>query len=185
MMDENQFWQIIDNSRQKARERERPKSQDFIDVHEQTLAEALEQLPPAEIAAFDDRFWERHRAAYDWGLWAVAYWLGGGCSDDGFTDFRACLISLGKDPFYRALADPDSLADVVDQPDAPYMQAEGFQYVASEVYERVAGSSSMPRSTDTANVSREPSGERFDFDDEEEMERRFPRIVGKFPEGLD
>jgi hypothetical protein len=156
-----------------------------MDVHEKTLAEELEALSPEEVAAFDDRFWERHRAAYNWGLWAVAYWLGGGCSDDGFTDFRACLISLGEDVYNRAVADPDSLADVVDQPDCPYMQSEGFQYIALDVYERKTGSRDRPEALEAPRLYREPTGERFDFDNDEEMERRFPRIVSKFPEGLD
>ncbi|WP_020475066.1 DUF4240 domain-containing protein [Zavarzinella formosa] len=96
MMDETRFWNIIDTSRQQASEQKRRQGQDFIDIHEKTLADALRQLPAEEIAAFDERFHHYSGRAYHWDLWAAAYWLHGGCSDDGFTDFRACLISLGK-----------------------------------------------------------------------------------------
>src|SRR5579871_3125724 len=130
MMDEARFWEIIAISRQKAREIERKPLEDFIDAHEKTLAETLRTLPPAEVAAFNDRFWEMHRRAYRWDLWAAADWMEGGCSDDGFIDFRSCLVSLGKDLYYRILADPDVLAEIVDLPDTPFMQAEGFQYIA-------------------------------------------------------
>ncbi len=179
MVDEARFWQIVDDSRLKARAVKRRPDEDFIDVHERTLAESLRALPPAEIAAFSERFWHFHRLAYRWDLWAAAYWLHGGCGDDGFIDFRACLISLGKQLFFQALKDPDSLADVVGGADIPYMQAEGFQYVASRVYEELTGEE-MPEGE--RHGPQEPMGTRIDHDDEEVMSERFPKIVAKFPE---
>jgi hypothetical protein len=127
MMEEARFWNIIDSSRQRAREMKRLPRQDFLELHEQTLADALRPLPPVEIAAFHERFSYYRGLAYRWDLWAAAYWLHGGCSNDGFLDFRSCLISLGKTLFFQVLKAPDSLADIVDRPDVPYMQAEGFQ----------------------------------------------------------
>src|SRR5207247_1890272 len=128
-------------------------------------------------------FWERHAHAYRWDLWAAAYWLGGGCSDDGFIDFRSCLISLGKTDYERILADPDNLVDVVDRPDAPYMHSEGFQYIASRVYKELTGEE-MPVSEDDAGeyVPIEPAGERIDHDSDAVMQKRFPRLFARFPE---
>lgn len=179
MMDDTRFWNIIDTSRQRAAEIKRRPGQDFIDVHEQTLAEALRALPPAEIAEFADRFWHHHAMVYRWDLWAAAYWLHGGCSDDGFVDFRSCLISLGQNLFFQVLADPDSLADIVDRHDTPYMQSEGFQYVAAKVYKEKTGAE-MPIGESRAPP--DPAGDEFDFEDEELMRERFPRIVAKFPD---
>lgn len=179
MMEEARFWEIVDSSRQRAREMKRRPGQDFVDLHEQTLADALRHLPPAEIVAFRERFWCYHGLAYRWDLWAAAYWLHGGCSDDGFIDFRSCLISLGKKLFFQVLKDPDALADIVDRPDAPYMQAEGFQYVASKVYEEKTGEE-MPEGE--AYGPAKPAGRRIDYDDDEVMRRRFPKIVAKFPD---
>ena len=132
-MDKDQFWSIIDSSRAAAAKMKRAPGQDFLDLHEQTLAEALRALPPEDIAAFNDVFWSIHRSAYRWDLWGAAYWLHGGCGDDGFTDFRACMISLGKEHFARVLSNPDALADLAGRPDIPYTQAEGFQYIADRV----------------------------------------------------
>src|SRR5438270_601527 len=101
MMEEARFWSIVDSARQRAREMKRRPGQDFIDLHEQTLADALRPLPPADIIAFSERFWYYHATAYRWDLWAAAYWLHGGCSDDGFIDFRSCLVSLGKELFFQ------------------------------------------------------------------------------------
>ena len=108
-------------------------------------------------------------------------WLGsGGCGDDGFIDFRACLISLGQDRYAKALQDPDSLAEIVDLSDVPDMQSEGFQYVASKVYREKTGQD-MPLDGSSCEHS-EPDGEDFDFEDEGEMAQRFPRLVKKMPE---
>ena len=38
-----------------------------------------------------------HAVLYRWDMWAAAYLIGGGCSDDGFIDFRAGLIAQGLD----------------------------------------------------------------------------------------
>lgn len=45
-----------------------------------------------------------------WDEWAAAYQIGGGCSDDVFSDFKAGLVALGSDWFERVAADPDELA---------------------------------------------------------------------------
>jgi hypothetical protein len=179
MMDEDRFWDIIDTSRYRAREMPRGPTQDFIDLHEQTLVEALRGITPSEVFAFRERFEYFHGMAYRWDLWAAAYWLHGGCSDDGFTDFRSCLISLGKERYFQVLRDPDSLADLVDLPDMPYLQAEGIQYVPSRVYEELTGEE-MPEG-DTYGPD-EPSGERVDHDDDEVMGRHFPKLVARFPD---
>src|SRR5688572_10313834 len=108
-MKEDVFWRIIAASRDDAK---RAKGDDdFAEVHMDALKATLLKLKPEEIIAFDAIFTQASRRAYRWDLWAAAYWLGGGCSDDGFMDFRACLVSLGKDWYDRVLANPDALAD--------------------------------------------------------------------------
>ena len=181
MMNETRFWGIIDTSRTHARELPGRAGQDFIDRQEQTLAKVLRQLPAKEIAEFNRRFWSTHWQAYRWDLWGLAYWLHGGCGNDGFTDFRACLISLGKDVFFATLKDPDSLTDLLDRPNKPYMQGEGFQYVAGRVYREKTGHD-MPTATSDDDFPSKPAGEKFDFEDGEIMESRYPKLVAKFPE---
>jgi uncharacterized protein DUF4240 len=183
MMSEAAFWKIIDSSREKAKKKKRPPGRDFMDVHEETLAEALGELEPAAIVGFAQRFWTLHQKAYRWDLWGAAYWLGGGCSDDGFIDFRACLISLGKEAFQKILKNPDKIADYVDRPDMPYMQSEGFQYVASKTYKNATGKELPDLELEQAPI--DPEGEQFDFDDEELMSEHYPKLVQKLPEGGD
>lgn len=49
-----------------------------------------------------------HQALYRWDVWAAAYLIGGGCSDDSFMDFRAGLIAQGRDWYQKAAASPAS-----------------------------------------------------------------------------
>jgi hypothetical protein len=50
--------------------------------------------------------------SYRSSLWAAAYVINGGCSDDGFDYFRGWLMLQGREAFGQAVADPDSLADL-------------------------------------------------------------------------
>ena len=50
--------------------------------------------------------------SYRSSLWAAAYVINAGCSDDGFGYFRGWLMFQGRETFGQAVADPDSLADL-------------------------------------------------------------------------
>lgn len=180
-MDRDQFWEIIDRSRRQAAEVKRDQATDFLDVHIAKLADELRKLPPEEVISFDHHFTECMEEAYRWDLWGAAYWLHGGCGDDGFTDFRSCLISTGKENFYRVLAHPDDVAELEGKPDIPYLQSEGFQYVAGTVYREMTGDC-LPCTVSGSAEPREPVGQRYDFEDEEEVARRYPKLYAKYPD---
>ena len=80
----------------------------------ETIGERLEALPgrlarfkPRAIRDFAAMLRGRWDAACRSDVWALAYLLRGGGSDDSFTDFRAWLIMQGRDVFEGALANPD------------------------------------------------------------------------------
>lgn len=66
----------------------------------------LARLPQEEIIAYRERFDEVHGAVYRWDVWAGAYLIGGGCSDDSFMDLRAGLIALRQDRHEPAARSP-------------------------------------------------------------------------------
>lgn len=179
-MDEARFWSIVEESRTRAAQSPRAEAQEFLDLQIEQLRALLRQLPPTEVAAYQHAFSHHFEMAYHWELWGAAYWLGGGCSDDCFMDFRATLISLGRERFFQVLDDPDTLAEITDQPDVPYMLSEGFQYVAADVYRELTGGGDLP--TEPVSWRDEPDGAPFDFDDEELMQQHYPRIVARYPE---
>jgi hypothetical protein len=145
---------------------------------EEALRERLEALEPARIVEFQAHFDSQHARAYTWLLWGAAYIIDGGCSDDGFIDFRYGLISRGRKIFEAALADPDSLVEVASEDDdGGFIPNETFGYVASEVYEEKTGNG-IPLSKNAE--PKEPTGEEWDFDDEELCAKKLPRLWAKF-----
>ena len=74
--------------------------------------------------------------ANTWKLWAAAYVMNGGCSDDGFRYFRDWLISEGRALFERAVKDPDALSAV---PRRESFDLESFGYAALYAHEKKGG----------------------------------------------
>jgi hypothetical protein len=162
-MHSNEFWAMI--------QRVHDRSQGEMDAKCQLLQAELRKLTPADAAAFSDIFDSVNDRAYSWPLWGAAYVINGGCSDDSFSDFRASLISRGRDAFEKALADPDSIADE-DLDEESYFY-EGFQYAVSEGVESVLGK----RPTRNSPHPKEPSGEAWD---EDAVGEQFPRLSEKY-----
>lgn len=139
------------------------------------LAAELRSLPCEEIVSFEEHFRDLFYQAYDYEIWAAACIINGGCGDDSFMDFRSTLISLGRDPYETALRDVDSLAEFNIDPE--WARYEGYQYVASKVYEEKG----CPR-PDEANRPgkphpKKPTGRNWaDWD----LHERYPRLAAKY-----
>ena len=97
------FWQMIDEAREKAGNWE-----EMIEP----LTDSLAKLDDTEIFLWQQIFNEYQDLSYKNKLWAAAYVINGGCSDDGFDYFRAWLTAQGKDIFMASLSDPETLANV-------------------------------------------------------------------------
>jgi hypothetical protein len=104
-LEEAGFWKLIEDAK--------AASNDDPDKQVELLIDNLVEMPVADIFAFDAWFDKFHDLAYRHDLWAAGYIINGGCSDDGFMDFRAWLIAQGKKVYYDALRDPETLVDVV------------------------------------------------------------------------
>lgn len=127
-MDTKQFWTIIDNARNKAGDWE-----EMI----KPLVDALAACDAEDILKWQQVFSEYQRLSYKQKLWAAAYVINGGCSDDGFDYFRGWLTAQGKEVFMAALSDPDSLADVDSCEED--VEFEDMLSVASEAYFKKMG----------------------------------------------
>ncbi|MEZ6185682.1 MAG: DUF4240 domain-containing protein [Planctomycetota bacterium] len=75
------------------------------------LEAGLDELSRRRSSRFCGHFWLKHAGAYRNDLWAVAYTVLGGCSDDCFADFRTWLVGCGRDRYERAPRQPDSLCE--------------------------------------------------------------------------
>lgn len=162
-MDVDSFWDIIDATHSAA-----PRD---MDRKCGVLADKLMVLDEAGLRDFITHFDAADVQAYTWSLWGAIYLIRGGCGDDAFSDFRATLISMGRETFEAALADPDSLVGVEFAGEDPAY--EGFQYVPTEVAEKRLGSVPPRPEPFPSN----PSGTGWS---EDELERLFPRLAAKY-----
>jgi hypothetical protein len=141
---------------------------------------------PEEIVA-----WARHLdkvmvASCTQDLWAAAYLIHGGCSEEGFDNFRGWLIAHGREAVARSVQSPDSLADVpvvrAAVETGAVFEAEEVLTIAAEAYRQATGSE-LPAGE--RPVTRPDAAELWDFDNEEEMRRRLPRLSALFLEPPD
>lgn len=161
------LWQLVQETRESAG--------DDTERQSELLEERLSRLPAQQIVEFQRARHRLDQQAYSWDMWGAAYVIEDGCSEDCFRDFRAYLISLGKEVYERALRDPDSLASVVE--DAEEGDWENADNVAPDAYESVAGEEIPAEDSD---LSGDPQGEPWDDEDQDELVQRYPRLAERF-----
>ncbi len=178
-MDRDGFWHLVDAARAEVDD-----SVDEAEKVAERVIDRLTRLPVAEILSFESQLTGLQRESYRVDLWAAAYLIHGGCSDDGFDYFRGWLVAQGRRVWESALADPDSLADVVTTPEA-FVECEEMLGVAQAAYGQLTGDEEgfWPAWQATADEAGSPypddgpAGEEFDFDDEDAMRVRLPRLA--------
>lgn len=165
-MEWKQFWKVIG-------ETYHPDGPD----HFEALKERLAQLTWPEIVGFQARFDEAMAAAGTIDLEGAAYLINGGeHGGEGFRDFRAWLVGRGRHAYEAALKNPDSLADTLD---GDPVDGFGLETAALRAYETRTGMSDFYEVLDQVEKDLPPpppEGSDWDFEDEEQMRRRFPRL---------
>jgi len=165
------FWKIIHESLEEA--------EGDLDEQMEFLGEALEELEPAEIVDFDRIFLECWVKAYTWDLWAAAYILGKGCSDDEFVDFLGWLICRGEKVYEMALKNPDSLANQINAEEGEDALHEGFQGIATLAWEHRTGKEMDDFPEHKIELPTEPKGTPWS-ESGDDLKNRFPKLYRKF-----
>lgn len=165
-MNREEFWKLIAGSGSGGDAGERVES----------IEAELGERSAEEIVDFERHLADLLAASYTWKLWGAAYLINGGCSDDGFDYFRGWLIAQGRSVFEKAIADPDSLADLADLEED--VECEEMLYVARSAYE-AATQEEIPN----VPINLPDLGEGWDFDDDAEMKRRYPKLFARFCSG--
>jgi hypothetical protein len=172
------FWAVIDRATAS-----RPASP--AEVAERAVAD-LATCDPEEIVA-----WGRHLdkvmvASGTEDLWAAAYLINSGADEAGFDAFRGWLIAHGRKAVAAAVQSPDVLANVVVIKEAAdtgaVFEAEEVLGIASRAYEQVTGE---PLPADERPPTRPAVADLWDFDNEDEMRRRLPKLSALFLEPPD
>ncbi|MFE7243644.1 DUF4240 domain-containing protein [Streptomyces sp. NPDC057580] len=178
-METDEFWHLIETARSQAEE---------CGAFDQALVGLLAARSKREILEYQERFDELHGALYRWDVWAAAYLIGGGCSDDSFVDFRAGVIAQGRGWYEQIALNPDDLAEhpLVVAAAAEHdvvLFYEVVNYSAPYSFKQLTGEEDFyeaweqywnaePREEMDADM-----GEDFDFDDAEQMHRCLPRLA--------
>lgn len=125
MLEETIFWNIVDYSVKNTKNR---------DAQEGFLVKEIEKLTPKQMIGTDKLLFDTYNSE----MWCAGYIMNGGCSDDGFEYFRNWIISRGKDTYYKAKENPDSLISEFIEGEE-YYDFESFWYVALTAFENKTG----------------------------------------------
>ena len=166
-LSEDYFWSIIENS-------DKGKN----------LANELEKLSEKELLGYV-YWWDYfHIKSYNGSLWAVAYTVLSGCSDDGFDYFRYWLVSRGKAVYMEAIKNADSLCEEFENlTDDGYPMHEELAYVPNGIFERKFNKNfydAVESNIDYSEISRPEIIFEWDEDDEESIRKVCPKTFDKW-----
>ncbi|MGW1106233.1 DUF4240 domain-containing protein [Streptomyces sp. NPDC002540] len=176
-MDTTDFWNLIDAARARVTD---PADAEAV---AERACELLAARPVEEIVAAQQLFWDLMATSYRAPLWAAAYTINGGCSDDGFDYFRGWLIAQGRDVFERVVADPDTLAELpvirAAAAEREEMECESMLAVAWRAHRAATGENLPGGSFSIKYPALDPEW-GFDFDDAERVAPRLPKLAALY-----
>ena len=177
MMDEEQFWAIVQTAVDEAGDDE----DEYLEVAKRELS----KLSLKEMIGFRLRTDKLLYDSYTSEMWCAGYLMNGGCSDDGFEYFRLWVISRGRKAYEAAMANPDNLIDYIgDDDEMDFFEFELFWYVALEAFEEAVDAELYDYVDDDNFKTCEGNYPNFEFnweeDDSESMQKLCPRLFEKF-----
>jgi predicted DNA-binding WGR domain protein len=167
---EDDFWGLIDKSKKKTKD-----SSERAEI----LTEILAKRSEGDIIEFGKIFQKLYAESYQSGLWAAAYIINGGCSDDGFDYFRGWLIGQGKDAYYNALENPESLTKIIKVDDAGEIECEEMLSVATDAY-NLKTDEEYDNTYDLIPYVSFPKIELDWSEDGDDLKKKFPKLYKKF-----
>jgi hypothetical protein len=159
------FWDLIEYTKRA--------SGGDADKQAELLITELSKLADEDIVGYQVILTQQMDRAYNRDLWAAAYIINCGCSDDGFMDFRAWLIAQGRLAFEMALDEPEMLSEIVNT--STTTQIEKLLYVASNSYRNKTGQE-MPA---IPHELPKLTGEEW-TEDMDSLKRKYPKLHAKF-----
>ena len=177
MMDEEQFWAIVQTAVDEAGNDE--------DEYLEVVKRELSKLSLKEMIGFRLRTDKLLYDSYTSEMWCAGYLMNGGCSDDGFEYFRLWVISRGRKVYEAAMANPDNLIDYIgDDDEMDFFEFESFWYVALEAFEEAVDAELYDYIDDENFKTCEGNYPNFEFnweeDEPESMQKLCPRLFEKF-----
>ncbi|MBT2640524.1 DUF4240 domain-containing protein [Bacillus sp. ISL-39] len=169
------FWELIQTAKHKGE-----------DAEEQIewLINHLAKKPVKDIVMFDYIFNQNYQKSYTSDLWAAAYIIMGGASDDSFDYFRAWLLFQGKEAYETVINNPEKiiphleeeedvpqLEDLLSAASIAYEEKTGLDYDEYyDLYEKLTGDNTIPPDMEFD----------WDEDDEEGLKKKFPALWDRY-----
>ena len=164
-MNEDTFWNIIDECF----------STGDGDEQLEAYETRLQELPREQVVEFQRALNSVMVRAYRWELIGAACFLGCGQSDDGFEDFRAWLISLGRETFENVMADHNLIATFpYDESPTEEWHCEELHMLPSEI-----GAEEDDEDWPYLSAPDSPAGEPVELT-QESLKQRFPKFWERF-----
>lgn len=196
-VDVDGFWKVVERARAAAgRAADQARRDGQPSAVTEVLVAELARLPLPQIVAFDGVLSDVLAQADSWDACAACWIIEHGfLSDDGFADFRAGLVGLGRSTFEAVVKDPDSLAGHPAVQEISGSEGRGLWigdetllHAAQEAYERLTGdpdafwdaADTAEPATATPSHSPAATDERWDLRNEDEWRRRLPRLTEMF-----
>ena len=159
------FWEIVEAAGANAA---------TADEQVAAITEQLARFKAPQIKAFHKLLWQAMDAANHYDLWALAYLVQDGCSDDAFEGFRAWLILQGRAGCNGALNDPVTFIRTV--PMAANNTAESLLQAPAVAHEWRSGKALKPARRPIGKVKGEPW-------EEADLPNRYPELVQQIASG--
>ncbi len=171
---EEEFWDLLARAKTKGEDQE--EQLEWLTSH-------LAKRTVHEIVAFDTHMHRLLTASHTSHLWAAAYIIMGGCSDDSFDYFRGWLLYQGKETYETCIEDPERLIPVLEnlsEYDVPEIE-ELTLYFGQEVYVEKTGDEDdtyfiLYHVLSNAEFEEVDIELDWDEDDEEGLKNMFPKL---------
>jgi hypothetical protein len=168
MLDEDLYWKIVENSLQNSKNQTE---------QEAFLISEISKLTPKQMVGFRLRTDKLLYDTYSSEMWCASYIMNGGSSDDGFEYFRNWVISRGKDAYYKAKENPDTLISQKEYAeDDDFYEFELFWYVALEAFEKTTGKDLYDYIDEDEFQTKEGNYPQFEFNWQEENPESWRKI---------
>lgn len=125
-MNEQIFWELIDKAIKA------PNSN--FETQCVTLTELLAPYAEQDIISFEHILREKIEEASSWPVMAATFVVCSFISDDTYEDFRAWLVGQGKDNFYKAIKDPNTIREFLTPKQAEDMGGEYMLFVGANAW---------------------------------------------------
>lgn len=106
-MNEQILWMLIEATQGK---------KSHVNSQSQLLIELLSKWSIPHILKFEKIYWSLLQRSFDADLWAAAYVVNDGCSQEEFLHFRNWLLLQGQFKFRKTVEDPEFLLEWLSLP---------------------------------------------------------------------